>query len=405
MVTNSYGQSIGGGASGITTGGFDSGTGRIITPTNIGGGHSHSGGGSSNRNNNTTQQTVVSVNGNVVTINGQGYSVVPGQQEQFLASKGLSGSSYNTALEQAKTQDAIYKQQQEQIKKTQEANNLKELAIKNNKLNNLDNQMTSTNLVNMNIALPSVKTEPYFRQDITGYVPGTNTPIREYTYVDPTNEGVQQERPVTPEEFKYIQDQPKDLKVIEVPFYRPIIAPVENLAGNLNQDLKDTFTKYIDVEKATDILYETTTLNPLSYGLSKIQGGEDFIKGYIKGNVQDIKDNPLKQVILLGAGYGTGLAFGGISAGLGAIPKIGNVLGTTFRAGSIGYGLYSGAEFIGQTATNIQNAENISQAGSILGVNVKDALLLGYGFNKGEKAFDIIQSRVRTAGLKETNIQ
>ena len=87
------GQSIGGGASGITRGGIDTGTGRFITPVGGQGGSSRGGeGGGSSGQSNQPRLPTVEVRGNEVFIDGQGFSVAKGQMASFLASKGFGGS-------------------------------------------------------------------------------------------------------------------------------------------------------------------------------------------------------------------------------------------------------------------------------------------------------------------------
>jgi hypothetical protein len=53
---------------------------------------------------------IVGGTGTEVIIDGVGYSVMPGQTETFLKSKGLSGLSYNQALTDAKAKDTVFKQ-------------------------------------------------------------------------------------------------------------------------------------------------------------------------------------------------------------------------------------------------------------------------------------------------------
>lgn len=105
-ATWSTGQSVSGSSrgSGSSIGGGSS----------SGGGSSRGGGGGGGRST-PAPETSVSIKGNEVIIDGLGYSVVPGKVESFLASKGLSGGSYQSALQTAKAQDAEYSRAQQQI--------------------------------------------------------------------------------------------------------------------------------------------------------------------------------------------------------------------------------------------------------------------------------------------------
>lgn len=108
----SGGQSIGGGAYKGTP--YDSGTGKPIIRSG--------GGGGSSKPTPETSVVVRDINngrGAEVIINGQGYSVLPGQVESFLKARGLSGGSYNQALEIARARDAEFAKEQMRILEAQ----------------------------------------------------------------------------------------------------------------------------------------------------------------------------------------------------------------------------------------------------------------------------------------------
>ncbi len=116
---------------------------------------------------------------------------------------------------------------------------------------------------------------------------------------------------------------------------------------------------------------------------------ESAIKGQLMagaglGILEDVKEKPLKSAVIYGAGFGIGVAAGGISAGLGAIPKVGSVLGTTFKIGTLGAGVYFGGKYGLTIARQVKSAEDVTQVGSILGVATKDITLGGLGFAKGQ---------------------
>jgi hypothetical protein len=92
---------------------------RTPTPSGGGGGGSSGGGGSGGSGGSSpSPQTTVVVNpinggaGAEVIINGQGFSVIGGQVESFLSSRGLSGSSYNSAITKARDLDKTFEKQQ-----------------------------------------------------------------------------------------------------------------------------------------------------------------------------------------------------------------------------------------------------------------------------------------------------
>jgi hypothetical protein len=71
-------------------------------------------GGSSTPETSVVIKNIKGGSGSEVLINGVGYSVIPGQTESFLKSKGLSGSSYQQALIQAQQLDQSYRQAEAQ---------------------------------------------------------------------------------------------------------------------------------------------------------------------------------------------------------------------------------------------------------------------------------------------------
>ena len=141
-------------------------------------------------------------------------------------------------------------------------------------------------------------------------------------------------------------------------------------------------------------------------GISKkITKTGEFISGLGIGIIEDIEQEPFKQLELFGIGYGLGLAYKGISTGLSAIPKFGPIATTSFKVGATGYGLYALGKIGYETVLGIKEQEDIMKSGSILGITLKDLALTGYGFAKGEKGFDILKGEFRTRGLKELNIE
>jgi hypothetical protein len=170
MAINNYntGQSIGGGAySGKP---YDSKTNKPIVYYG-GGGSSGSGSGSSRPSIST-----VSINGSEVIINGQGYSVVPGKITEFLSSKGISGSNYQSVVDKAKQLD------QSSQKKIEN----KSLVLQSN-IPKFDNNKSVTSLSRL-IATPSGLTTEQFRGFNQAVYRAQNKVNNEGTVVILTNE-------------------------------------------------------------------------------------------------------------------------------------------------------------------------------------------------------------------------
>lgn len=263
---------------------------------------------------------------------------------------------------------------------------------------------------NMDIArqqfLESAKTSPT-TQDVArfqqaGYNPQESLILARYseqTQTTPTKETaksiISQEKAQEPNFFRDLYN-----------FYnKPLTYATKRILPN--QVIENTANIYGTV---TSIVSKSFVPAPLYYGnlqkeLAKESG--EFTKSLVKGQLTDIQQNPIKQVALLGAGYGLGLGFKAGATVLGAIPNIGGVAvgemaSTGFKIGSISYGIYSTAGAIAGTYQQVK--ANPKEAGSIIGVTAKDLALLGLGFKSGEKGFDILKGEIRTRGLKELNV-
>ncbi len=123
-----------------------------------------------------------------------------------------------------------------------------------------------------------------------------------------------------------------------------------------------------------------------------------FFAGFSAGIFKDIKEKPIKQVALVGAGAAIGAAAVGAGSGLAAIsPK-------ALRAGEIAAttaGIGLGGLFAFKTGAEIVSAKSAEQAGAITGVAVKDIALIGGGIKVGRKGIEKGIDILRTARLKE----
>jgi len=358
----------------------------------------------------------ISIDGNTIIVNGQGYSVPISAQADFIRSHGGSSSLISQAESNAKEQ-ALKEQQQKEAQKQQEIQKInKQIALRNEQNKNLrQTQLAQSSTMNI-----SLNTSPYVKTEITGYADsnGKKIPIRKFIYVDPTVIGEQLERPATDEEvgnFKKYESalsiETGTASVNKVPMYKHTIsssiAEVQDVYNNLNNDLKEEVTyplgkvlanRGITAEKTATAV---ASVYPPEMLLMQFKQSRDAVIGFNKGIIEDVKENPLKQVVLYGVGYGLGAGFKAGATGLSAIPKVGGIASSTFKTGAIGYGVYQGYKFAGATASEIAMAKDNKEAGSVLGVALKDTLLLGAGFTKGEKGFDILEGKIRTRGRME----
>jgi len=185
-----FGRSSGGGSSGEGGGGSSGG--------------GSSGGGS--RGGGRPAETSVVIRGNEVLINGLGFSVIPGQMSSFLASRGLSGSSYQSALLQAQKQDQLLKQQAEQKAVAQErARRIQEQrAVTQRLLKQAGIQQSQSAL--LNASRRDQSRENYLEQRQIGKINGV--PVNRIFEVNPNTGRV---KPLTREQENLLKNQPKEL--------------------------------------------------------------------------------------------------------------------------------------------------------------------------------------------------
>ena len=146
-----------------------------------------------------------------------------------------------------------------------------------------------------------------------------------------------------------------------------------------NRNLARTITQpafnYLEKQGVTiDAISKVATFN---FATPKIAPLSQFQLGVVSGILQDVRDNPLKQGLLFGAGHvyatvSTVIGFGG-----GTISKI------------LGLG------YAGSTIYSAASTGNYYQAGKIIGVSGKDIALIGYGSTKGSKFGGRILERIK----------
>ncbi len=133
----------------------------------------------------------------------------------------------------------------------------------------------------------------------------------------------------------------------------------------------------------------------------------EFTQAGIASSLEDIRDKPLKNVALLGAGFGVGVGIRTVGAGLkiagGAIggTKGASIATTTGEIGLLGAGLTGTSFAITSTTAELSTAETAGERGAIIGVTGKDIGLFGAGTVLGVKGFDFGKDIFRTRGLTE----
>ncbi len=187
---------------------------------------------------------------------------------------------------------------------------------------------------------------------------------------------------------------------------------IKDIYSDINLGLKTLITEpaFQGVEKVTGRKVSDLISSGVDYGIIGFPNYafseeiKDYEKGFFIGIEEDIREQPLKQVALYGGGRLLGFGFKGISTGLSAIPEVGGQASTAFKAGAVGYGIYTGAETALLTAEAIKLSKGPEEAGEIIGVLAKDITLIGAGFKGGQKDFDILKGRFRTRGLTELDV-
>lgn len=124
----------------------------------------------------------------------------------------------------------------------------------------------------------------------------------------------------------------------------------------------------------------------------------EFAGGFVGLTLQDIKDNPIQNLALVGLGAGIGAGVGVVAKGVTLIPKVGSLLSTGVKTATVGYGLYTTAEMGINTYQRMGAETDYYKKGGILGITLKDIGLVAWGFNKGTEGYKKIEGYVTTRG-------
>ena len=168
-----------------------------------------------------------------------------------------------------------------------------------------------------------------------------------------------------------------------------------------------------DLTLATKFFSQRPPWSPKG-AVETLTGTDIYREGAIKGQLmagaglgilEDVRTKPVKSALIYGAGFGIGAGVSGISAGLGTIPRVGGVLASTFKIGTIGAGVYFGGTYGLTIARQVEGAKDVTQVGSILGVAAKDITLGGLGFAKGQATATQLRGWWATRGREELILQ
>lgn len=221
--------------------------------------------------------------------------------------------------------------------------------------------------------------------------------------------------------------EPFNTNVIEG-LSNPIFGSIEKVSGS---SIKDITYKAVDLSGGVPFIPQTESV-------------KQFETGVITGTIEDIRYNPVKNVVLYAAGAGIGY---GASAGIFGLTKIPlgtwskpatsvqtiygklsslkattTIYGTSKEAsvfvpsvfgeraamvtktGLYGVGGYITAAALVSTGVKVYNAKTPYEQGSIVGVDLKDYALIGLGTSGGIKGFKQTVGYFKTMGKTELDI-
>ena len=251
---------------------------------------------------------------------------------------------------------------------------------------------------------------------------GDKISIMETKVIEPpkSGQGIFTERLATLGEVQQIASGGK--AVTELKFTRAgqIFSKGKELLSEAESDAsRKTVKPLFESLKIKEIIPEGLTvlsgqLSPVAKQIFKVEPLREFAKGGLTGILEDIEQQPIKQVITFGAGSAFGFGVKAIGSGtklagglVGGFTRIGATRGATIAetgftlaSTTAGLGLTGlfGADVVRRAiAPGLTSAER----GGIVGVSTKDLLLFGTGAFKGERAFVKTSSFIKTFGKTE----
>jgi hypothetical protein len=276
------------------------------------------------------------------------------------------------------------------------------------------NLIKNANLQQNNILLSKLKKQSssakavLYEKQVDSFRPEGKTkdiPVTKVYYKQGTTE-----RPATNEEQQYYKTQTNvvqaSTKKVNVP-YQKIKEKVTKTTGTINEGLYTGITKRIEntgkkaYNKIPVGVRERISLSDSKLSNNIAGNTVRFSKGVVGGIYTDVRDQPLKNVALIGGGAIVGGTIRGISYGAKAVSKapyikpIAKSLSTKVRTikivGGTGLLTYYGSGITSQ----VISAPTYQEKGKVIGIAGKDVALFGYGATKGTKAGDFLFRPIR----------
>lgn len=275
---------------------------------------------------------------------------------------------------------------------------------------------TRTDLEPERIEVGKIPLEPYLeRRQIDKFYDeetGKYMPVTKIFFVDPTVIGERFEREATPEEAEFYRSQTD--KVLQastepVTFRQVATSKIRSGYEDLNKRLKE------GVEEPITRFESFTGIGGYEERQERIAEIESptgrFIAGAGSGVLEDIKQKPLKNIVLFGAGAVVGGvasgAVSGVSAGTTALfgQQAGQYATLITKGAIAGTAIYLGGKYVSTTYEQIKVAPTAQEKGEIFGVSLKDLFVTGAGTATGAKAVRKFEGYLATRGRTEIPIE
>ena len=268
--------------------------------------------------------------------------------------------------------------------------------------------------INKSSTLTPAKTSDIISKQNKSYAPVSenksfNLSSANKTYIAPTNQyGLGGHNIYTDEYGNQIGRDYNVLQAKESKWYSVPVAKATDVYSEINNALKESFTEPvfggikkvsgIDITNATQMSAFAPNLIPFT------KTDEQFLGGFSAGILQDVKEQPAKNIVLFGAGASLGFAMKGVSVALSKIPKVGELAVDAFKLAETGAGI----GFLGystyETGKKVVAAPTYEEKGAIVGTSLKDIAVLGGGYAVGSKGFVQVRGIVATRGRTELEL-
>ena len=192
---------------------------------------------------------------------------------------------------------------------------------------------------------------------------------------------------------------------VTYPAAERISSGIESVERYTGVDLPST------IEEAREHIVESTEFLE-SKGVSPwISRGGGAISGAGVAIVEDVKEKPLKQAVLIGAGSALTFGLGAATAGAGAIgATVAGARGVTIGTGAVKVGTVAVGTAMGVTLARdvwgqVKAAPTYLEAGGVVGVAAKDVGLIALGGVAGQQLWTKTQGIISTRGRAEIPIK